>query len=478
MKQLSVIILFCALCCSAPGQAWAFYSNGRWSSTALNGSTGSFGTGVDVTWSLVPDGTFIPGEGSSNLISFMDGLFGNGGGGTNYQNRPWFHFFEESFDRWSELGGLTFHYEANDDGSNLRNLYGLQNVRGDIRIGGANIDGVSGTLASTSFLLDADLTIDTAESAYYSNSTNNYQNIRNTLMHEIGHALGLGHIDSTTATFLMEPTASAAAIIGPQLDEIRGLHYLYGDVNEKGAGNNTAITATPTMVTPGVELVRGKDPTVGNIITQMSETDFLSISNQNDFDYFSFEITAPALLDLSVAPVGQSYNERISFSGNNFSTTFPSAVSDLGLQLYSLASGSPILLSNQNVNSTGQHESITDFLLETPGEYAFRVSASPAGVQLYQFSLLLEAVIVDPPNHPGDFDGDDDVDGRDFLVWQRGELTNPFSPLELADWHTNFGWVEGLTASHPVPEPMSLILFSTPFLWGFCGVRHHKFLSC
>lgn len=467
MKQLSVIILFCALCCCAPAHVLAFFSNGRWSTTALNGWTSAYGTGVDVTWSLVPDGTLIPGEGGSNLIAFLDGLFGNGGGGTNYQNRPWFHFFEESFDRWSELGGLTFHYEDNDDGTNLRGLFGVENVRGDVRIGGANIDGVSGTLASTSFLLDADLTIDTAESAYYSNSINDYQNMRNTLMHEIGHALGLGHIDSTTSVFLMEPTANAAPIVGPQLDEIRGLHYLYGDVNEKGAGNNTAATATPLSVTPGVEFIRGKDPTVGNIITQMTEIDFLSISNQNDFDYFSFEITDPALLDLSVAPVGQSYNERISFSGNNYTTTFPAAVSDLGLQLYSLVSGSPVLLSSQNVNSIGQHESLTDFLLEEPGKYAFRISASPSGVQLYQFSLLLE-YIIDPNDQPGDFDGDGDVDGRDFLVWQRGGSSNPFSPSDLADWHANFGWIDGLAPSYAVPEPTAWGLMLTPLLWGIC----------
>jgi hypothetical protein len=466
MKQLSLIILFCALCCCAPAHVLAFYSNGRWSTTALNGWTGAYGTGVDVTWGLVPDGTFIPGEGGSNLIAFMDGLFGNGGGGTNYQNRPWFHFFEDSFDRWSELGGLTFHYEDDDDGSNLRNLYGLQNVRGDVRIGGANIDGVSGTLASTSFLLDADLTIDTADSAYYSNSFNDYQNMRNTLMHEIGHALGLGHIDSTTTIFLMEPNANAAPVVGPQLDEIRGLHYLYGDVNEKGAGNNTAATATPLNVTPGVEFILGKDPTVGNIITQMAETDFLSISNQSDFDYFTFEIARAAVIDLSVFPVGQSYNERISFSGANYSTTFPVAIGDLGLQLYSLESGSPVLLSSQDVNPIGNQESIAQFLLETPGEYAFRISASTTSVQLYQFSLLLEYV-TDPNAMPGDFDGDGDVDGRDFLLWQQGGSIDPLSSEDLQEWQTYYsGSIEDFAASYAVPEPTAWGLMLTPLLWG------------
>jgi T5SS/PEP-CTERM-associated repeat protein len=53
----------------------------------------------------------------------------------------------------------------------------------------------------------------------------------------------------------------------------------------------------------------------------------------------------------------------------------------------------------------------------------------------------------------GDFDFDGDVDGRDFLTWQR----NP-SVGDLADWQGNYG-VGTLTAnSTAVPEPGSLIL--------------------
>ncbi len=54
---------------------------------------------------------------------------------------------------------------------------------------------------------------------------------------------------------------------------------------------------------------------------------------------------------------------------------------------------------------------------------------------------------------PGNFDFDGDVDGRDFLKWQRGETTNPFSAGDLADWQENYG-VASLTAtSVAVPEP-------------------------
>jgi hypothetical protein len=63
----------------------------------------------------------------------------------------------------------------------------------------------------------------------------------------------------------------------------------------------------------------------------------------------------------------------------------------------------------------------------------------------------------------GDFDLDFDVDGADFLKWQRGESPDPFSSEDLADWETNYGTV--LTpplaaASTAVPEPCSVTLIT------------------
>jgi T5SS/PEP-CTERM-associated repeat protein len=53
----------------------------------------------------------------------------------------------------------------------------------------------------------------------------------------------------------------------------------------------------------------------------------------------------------------------------------------------------------------------------------------------------------------GDFDADGDVDGRDFLIWQRGGSPNPNSSADLAAWKANFGF-HALTASGTaVPEP-------------------------
>jgi hypothetical protein len=37
------------------------------------------------------------------------------------------------------------------------------------------------------------------------------------------------------------------------------------------------------------------------------------------------------------------------------------------------------------------------------------------------------------------YDGDSDVDGRDFLTWQRSTSPAPVNTGDLADWQSNYG---------------------------------------
>jgi hypothetical protein len=70
---------------------------------------------------------------------------------------------------------------------------------------------------------------------------------------------------------------------------------------------------------------------------------------------------------------------------------------------------------------------------------------------------------------PGDFDGDGDVDGRDFLVWQRGYGTE-YDSDDLADWQTYYGSTGPLSARVAVPEPTAFLLLSLALLAG-SGMR-------
>lgn len=76
---------------------------------------------------------------------------------------------------------------------------------------------------------------------------------------------------------------------------------------------------------------------------------------------------------------------------------------------------------------------------------------------LYWFQIAAPSVVI-----PGDFDGDSDVDGRDFLIWQRGESPNSLSAEDLADWQNNYG-VGGLQAitSIAIPEPTTMAFVLT-----------------
>jgi hypothetical protein len=78
------------------------------------------------------------------------------------------------------------------------------------------------------------------------------------------------------------------------------------------------------------------------------------------------------------------------------------------------------------------------------------VVSESAGFAGIMFDMALE---------PGDFDSDGDVDGFDFLEWQRGESPNPLTATDLTIWEANYGMVAPLSAtSAAVPEPTTCTL--------------------
>jgi hypothetical protein len=81
-------------------------------------------------------------------------------------------------------------------------------------------------------------------------------------------------------------------------------------------------------------------------------------------------------------------------------------------------------------------------------------------VRIYDVALsqdTIESLVV--TTTPGDFDFDGDVDGRDFLLWQRGQSPSPHSAADLAAWSANYG-ITGPPelAAVRVPEPHSLAI--------------------
>lgn len=71
-----------------------------------------------------------------------------------------------------------------------------------------------------------------------------------------------------------------------------------------------------------------------------------------------------------------------------------------------------------------------------------------------------------PSGVDGDFDGDGDVDGRDFLIWQRGETDPALGPGDLVLWQDNYGVGTLNTIAAVVPEPSAAVLLGSVLVAG------------
>jgi hypothetical protein len=68
---------------------------------------------------------------------------------------------------------------------------------------------------------------------------------------------------------------------------------------------------------------------------------------------------------------------------------------------------------------------------------------------------------------PGNYDEDEDVDGRDFLAWQRGESPDPLSSEDLELWQAEYG-TGGLSSIHnDWPQYLALVRDETAELSDF-----------
>jgi hypothetical protein len=101
--------------------------------------------------------------------------------------------------------------------------------------------------------------------------------------------------------------------------------------------------------------------------------------------------------------------------------------------------------------------------MDGAGISAFSAGGLPYSANSTRFynepnTIPLTLTITDGTSADGDFDGDDDVDGDDFLIWQRGDSPTPLSAGDFADWRANFGTASSAPAAGAVPEPSAGLL--------------------
>jgi hypothetical protein len=387
------------------------YIEGGYSSryqVAARWSLGLAGAPINLTWSFVPDGTVVGdasapgGSGASTLFSTMDTRFASVGG-----RATWILQFQRCFDRWQALTGVNYTRVRNaannewDDGAAWGNIGGTN--RGDVRIGMKNIDGTNGILAYNQFPDNGDMVVDSSEN--WAVGPSSYLPLRDVVMHEHGHGLGLAHVcpqgtAASGAAKLMAPFIDTS-FDGPQQDDIRAAQVNYGDPYE--SNDSSAAPYVLGAIAAGSTFTLGTVPSPAP-----ANAALLSIDRGGASDWWQFSIDAPRLVNITITPVGTTYTENAQNTNCTSDGTTSNALASIDLAFDLRNTANTITYRSVNAAAVGLAESTTSLLLSPAGNFNLRVFASTliaAECQPYRMSITVQNANLNPIASDGTFTG-------------------------------------------------------------------------
>ncbi len=349
----------------------AFQQTSRWNGTAMDPGGASQGDPTILTYSFPIDGITIPdgvgeGSGPNALNGFLDGIYGS--------RATWRALYDQIFARWGDLCGATYILEPNDDNVTLFNSSGVTGVRGDLRMGGKTIDGNSGILAYNFFPQNGDMVIDTADN-YYASTGSNSIRLRNILAHEHGHGMGQLHV-CPLGSILMNPFINTG-FDGPQMDDVLNAQRHYGDPMEP----NDSIGAASDLGSVGVG---GSLNIGGSGASNANRTDFMSVDDNTDSDFYRIQVTGNGAIQAVASPVGYTYLDGPQTNQCNTGTDYsPQSQGNLRVTIYN--SGGGVLVQ---ANDTGTGGIETALANTAPGTYYVEVdNTGQNAIQAYALDI-------------------------------------------------------------------------------------------
>jgi hypothetical protein len=271
-----------------------------------------------VTLSFQPDGTDLGGV-TSNLFSTFNAAFGSGS--------AWQNVILKAAQTWAQQADVNFTVVSDSGAASGTGSYQQGDPSyGDIRIGGFDF-GDNSILAMgympppvNNYSIAGDITFNTGQ-VFNINGLD--YDLYTVALHELGHALGLDHSDTTSA--IMYPNYEGVDY-GLYADDVSGIQSIYGARPADGS-NNTYATAT--------DITAQIDPTALTAVLTG-----LEISASSDKDYFKF-----------TAPAGGSGSLALTVQSSGLSLLAPSIkVTDANLHQLATAAGGGDLGSTLSVN--------------------------------------------------------------------------------------------------------------------------------
>lgn len=359
-----------------------------WRDDGLQSSSGQ-AQRASLTYSWVPDGAFYDTDNNGvPLTSEMDARFRQAfGAGNEDRGRE---LLRQAFTSWRRVAGLNFREVADDGVDRFTNTNRVP-TRGDIRVGGAVVSGVS-FLANNYYPnggSDMFINFNYWNASFLLGTFDNYRYLRNVVAHELGHGLAFGHTVPCNQTKLMEPFANAAFDV-VQLDDIRGGQSNYGD---RFSGNQSAATA--------VNFGNLNLPADRSVFERTLSTNGSGGAFNTGEDWFRFTLTSARSVTIRTTPRGQTFVAGPQSDSCNGTTQTINALQAGNLVLELRDANGVSVLASAPAAPSGSPETITMSNL-APGTYSIRVADvgpnafNDQTVQVYDLEVRLPGTFAPP----------------------------------------------------------------------------------
>ncbi|CAG9818970.1 unnamed protein product [Phaedon cochleariae] len=228
-----------------------------------------------------------------------------------------------AFDRWEELSNLKFENVRNPSRQKpditITVIRKNHNFRADCQGTSKcphNFDGPGKVLAHAYFPNEnnkcVEIHLDAEEKWYLGNSTSpdDQTNLLMVLIHEIGHALGLGHSGVNTAIMYPWYQASPASF---DIDDKRAIEYLYGQKTENYQPTTTSTTQTTESQKP---ISQHTSTTASSVSSnEPHNVDVTSTTSKPQITPTRLcDIQVPDFMFLATAPQFQNYRMYVGYN--------------------------------------------------------------------------------------------------------------------------------------------------------------------